>query len=217
MAKLLKEELVPPNSGSSFVVKKGQRIRIEGYTTCDFVVFNLDQLWERFDQARTKANLVKVYVTTGDPLFSKINNIMMTIVEDTYKGKHDLQYGMCSRTKRDVDWARRNTPAIQYWFKEWGITKREDMPMHGCYENIMAGVRDYPVLPIDIPSPLNLFQYMDIQPDGRMIDRRHEFRPEPGKPAHVDFRAEMNCLVGLSACPETNMKGQAVHVYVFDE
>ena len=214
---VIEDVVVSYNTGGSFIVKKGQHIRVNAESTCDFVVFNLDNLKERFDQARTKANQCKVYISTGDVLYSKINNIMMTIVEDTYKGKHDLQYGMCSKFSRDEQWRRRNTPEIKAWFETWGITKREDMPMHGCYENIMSGLRDYPILPIDIPSPLNIFQYMDIQPDGRMIDRRHECRPEPGKPAHVDFKAEMNCLVAISACPETNMKGQPIHVQVFDE
>ena len=102
--------IIPHNSGRSFIVKKGQRIRVLGETTCDLVVFNYDNLWERFDQARTKANQVKVYLTTGDILYSKINGVMMTIVEDTYKGRHDLQYGMCSKTTRDEHWRRRDTP-----------------------------------------------------------------------------------------------------------
>ena len=72
---VIQDEIIPHNSGRSFIVKKGQRIRVIGETTCDFVVFNYDNLWERFDQARTKANQVQVYLTTGDVLYSKINNI----------------------------------------------------------------------------------------------------------------------------------------------
>ena len=214
---ILEDVVVPHNSGRSFIVKKGQRIRVIGETTCDFVVFNPDNLYERFDQARTKANQVKVYITTGDVLYSKINSVMMTIVEDTYKGRHDLQYGMCSRFARDEWWRRRDEPQIQAYLKVWGITKREDMPMHGCYENIMTALQNYPILPVDIPAPLNLFQHMEIAPDGRMIDRRHRDRPGPGKPAQVDFRAEMDCLVALSACPESNGKGKPLRVQVFDK
>ena len=89
--------------------------------------------------------------------------------------------------------------------------------MHGCYENIMNALQNYPILPVDIPSPLNLFQHMEIAPDGRMIDRRHRDRPEPGKPAQVDFRAEMDCLVALSACPESDGKGKPQRVQIFDK
>jgi len=214
---VIEDVTVAKNTGRSFIVKKGQRIRVSAESTVDFVVFNLDNLSERFDQARTKANHGKVYISTGDTLYSKLNTIMMTIVEDTYKGRHDLQYGMCSKYSRDEQWRRRETPGIKAWFEEWGITKREDLPDHGCYENIMSGLQNYPILPLDIPSPLNLYQHAEIDADGRMIDRRNRDRPESGKPAHVDLRAEMNCLVSLSACPEPAMTGKEVRVQVFDK
>src|SRR5262249_61899043 len=49
----LKSEVVPKNSGAAFEVKKGQRLRIAGKSIVDFVAFNLHDLCERFDQART--------------------------------------------------------------------------------------------------------------------------------------------------------------------
>ena len=59
-------------------------------------MFNLRNVKERFDQARTKVDQGKIYVTTGDVLISKYNNIMQTIVKDTYRGTHDMEKGMCS-------------------------------------------------------------------------------------------------------------------------
>jgi hypothetical protein len=38
----------------------------------------------------------------------------------------------------------------------------------------------------------------------------------PKDEAHVDFRAEMDCLVAVSACPESG-RGQAVRVEIFDK
>src|SRR5512147_2823117 len=95
---VLTSQVVPKNSGAAFKVLKGQRIRIAGRSIVDFVAFNLRDLTERFDQARTKTNQVKIFVSTGDLLYSKRNNPMLTIVEDTFAaGRHDLQKGMCSR------------------------------------------------------------------------------------------------------------------------
>ena len=37
----------------------------------------------------------------------------------------------------------------------------------------------------------------------------------PKDEAHVDFRAEMHCLVAVSACPESG-RGQAIRIEVFD-
>src|SRR5262249_26707804 len=94
--KTLHDVTVRVNSGAAWEMKKGQRVRITFQSIVDFVVFNRDNLQERFDQARTKANQGKIYLSTGDLLISKLNTPMMTIVEDTFKGTHDLQYGMCS-------------------------------------------------------------------------------------------------------------------------
>jgi len=50
---------VPKNSGRAFTVRKGQCIRVAGRSIVDFVAFNLHDLTERFDQARTKTNQCK--------------------------------------------------------------------------------------------------------------------------------------------------------------
>jgi uncharacterized protein YcgI (DUF1989 family) len=90
---ILKSEVVPKNSGAAFELKKGQRLRIAGKSIVDFVAFNLHDLTERFDQARTKTNQVKIFISTGDVLYSKRNNPMLTIIEDTFtEGRHDLTF-----------------------------------------------------------------------------------------------------------------------------
>src|SRR4026209_1182126 len=97
---ILQSRVVPKNSGAAFELNKGQRLRIAGKSIVDFVAFNLQDLTERFDQPRTKTNQVKIFISTGDVLYSKRNNPMMTIVADTFtEGRHDLQKGMCSRRR----------------------------------------------------------------------------------------------------------------------
>ena len=100
---ILKSQVVAKNSGAAFEVLKGQRIRVAGRSIVDFVAFNLRDLTERFDQARTKTNQVKIFISTGDVLYSKRNIPMMTIVADTFtEGRHDLQKGMCSRKRFEM-------------------------------------------------------------------------------------------------------------------
>ena len=53
---ILTSEVVPKNSGAAFEVRKRQRLRVAGRSIVDFVAFNLHDLSERFDQARTKTN-----------------------------------------------------------------------------------------------------------------------------------------------------------------
>jgi uncharacterized protein YcgI (DUF1989 family) len=215
---VIHDETLRPNSGGSWVVRKGQRIRVEFSTVVDFVVFNLHTLTERFDQARTKANQSKIFLTNGDRLYSKLNGILMTIVEDMFKGTHDLQYGMCSKWSFDEWWRRREEPGFKALFERKGVKSREDLPPWGCYENIMTAVQNYPIVPLDIPSPLNIGQYMQIDAKtGMMSHAWVDHIPEPG--THLDLRAEMDCLCAASADPgmgKAGRPGQPVRVQVFD-
>lgn len=212
---ITEDAIVPSNTGKSFIVKKGQHIRVSAESIVDFVVFNLDNLKERFDQARTKVDQGKVFISAGDVLYSKSNNIMMTIVEDTYKGTHDLQFGTCSKSRYDLLWEKRDTENWKNDFGKRGINKREDFPDHGCWENLADALKNYGITPEDIPSPFNMFQSMEIAfPSGKLIRCVDRDRPEPGKPAHIELRAEMNCLVGVSVCPELGKAGKAKDVRV---
>src|SRR6478672_10855991 len=131
------EKELPRNIGFAFDLKKGQSVRITSQTIIDFVCFNRENLRERFDQARTKANQRKVFLTTGDNLVSKLNNTMMTIVEDTFKeGHHDLQEGMCSRKRHELA-ANRGV-----WEATYGRPLSE-MPTHGCTENLSGVLAPY--------------------------------------------------------------------------
>ena len=85
--KLINDVNIPKNSGRAFILRKNQHIRIIGESTVDFVAFNLDNLRERFDQARTKVMQGKIFISKGDQLLSKSNNVMLTIVEDTYQSQ----------------------------------------------------------------------------------------------------------------------------------
>ncbi|HTM07304.1 MAG TPA: urea carboxylase-associated family protein [Verrucomicrobiae bacterium] len=209
---VLQSVVVPKNSGKSVVVKKGQVLRVAGRTVVDFVAFNLHNLRERFDQARTKTNQVKIFVSTGDQLFSKLNNPLLTIVEDSFKeGKHDLQKGMCSKKRFELI----AKGLAQRKFAE-GVDlnpqRPEDIPDHGCWENLIDGLKGYDIAPEDIPSPLNIWQTMKIDPEtGAMLDTT--IRPK--EEAHIDFRAEMDCLVAVSACPQSG-RGEAIRIEVFE-
>src|SRR5499425_349677 len=188
---VLKSEVVPKNSGAAFEVRKGQRLRIAGRSIVDFVAFNLHDLSERFDQARTKTNQVKIFISTGDVLFSKRNSSMLTIVQDTFtEGRHDLQKGMCSRKRFEMV-ARGESKRV---FAEGvGINPRkaDEIPDHGCWENLSAAVKPWNIAPDDVPSPFNIFQCMRIDPESGMM---YDTAVRPKEEAHVDFRAEMDLL-----------------------
>ena len=209
---VLQSAVVPKNSGAAFELKKGQRLRIAGKSIVDFVAFNLNDLTERFDQARTKTNQAKIFISAGDTLYSKRNNPMLTIVEDSFKeGRHDLQKGMCSR-KRFQMVADGQSKRIFAEGVDINPKKAEEIPDHGCWENLSNAVKPWNISPDDVPSPFNIFQCMRIDPGtGIMYDTMIRPREE----AYIDLRAEMDLLVAASACPESG-RGQAIRVEIYE-
>ncbi|HLG71472.1 MAG TPA: urea carboxylase-associated family protein [Chloroflexota bacterium] len=209
---LLQDVTVPANSGAAFEVKEGQTLTVHGQTIVDLVAFDLHDLTHRFDQARTKANLGKFYVTTGDVLVSKLNKDLLRIVEDTFtEGHHDLQYGMCSRER--WLWSLRDPKRSATYYLREGTVTADDFPDHGCYENLTAALASYGVPGVDIPAPINLWQHMEMDcRTGEM--RRSKLRPK--EPARFGLLALMDCLVAMSACPDLAVGGKSIRVTVED-
>jgi uncharacterized protein len=193
LTNMLWEKQIPRNTGFVCDLKAGQALRVTSQTIIDFVCFNRGNLRERFDQARTKANQRKIFISTGDQLISKLNNTMMTIIEDTFEGHHDLQEGMCSRKRHEL--------AAQKGI--WEITygrPLSDMPPRGCTENLGGVLAPYGIAVEDVPSPFNIFQHMIIHPDTGLLEHSHVRPTPPG--AHVTLRAEMDLLAAISTCPD---------------
>lgn len=208
--KIIRDDHVPANSGWGAEMKQGQVLRLTAMTIIDFVCFNAHNLKERFDQARTKVYNMKIWITTGDKLFSKLNNPMMTILDDQFAGEglHDLQYGTCSgpRFARAKQEGRLN----QYHHGH-------DIPIpdHGCWENLQAGLKPWPIRPEEIPSPLNVFQHVEIDTVTGEI-KHSPIRPE--RPIRFDLRAEMDLVVAASACPDLAAPhfGQPIQATIFE-
>ena len=204
--KILKQQTIQPNTGWADIVKKGQRIRVSGLNIVDFVVFNHANLRERLDDSRTRGNQGKLFISKGDYLFSKFNRPMMKIVEDTYtEGTHDLEKGMCSgyTYQRKAKLGR---------LGEYPREIRE-VPDHGCWENLSEVLKSWGILPEDIPSPFNIFMTMEI--DGK-TGKLGNTTVRPSKVAHVDLEAEIDCLVGISVCPDLMIDAKPIDVVIFE-
>jgi uncharacterized protein YcgI (DUF1989 family) len=64
-----------------------------------------------------------------------------------------------------------------------------------------------------VPSPLNIFQTMVI--NAKTGSMRYSMtRPRPGGNM-MDLRSEMDCLVGISACPEGG-RGKDLRVVIYE-
>lgn len=196
VVKQISHKHMPYNTGYAFELPKGDVLRIEGRTTVDAVFFDLYNVRERFDQARTKINNRSIFISTGNQLYSKSNLPMLTIVTDSLGiGHHDLQFGMCSA----AGYALFKGPLYEsYRVRERFGVERDEIPDHGCWENLTGALLPWAIPAEDIPSPFNIFQETKIDGSTGKMELVYKQLAEP---ARIELRAEMDCLVGLSACP----------------
>jgi uncharacterized protein YcgI (DUF1989 family) len=207
--KTITQDTIPSNTGRTYVVKKGQHIRVSGKTIVDFVPFAYPNVRERFDQSRTKAFHRRIFISTGDYLISKFNNPMLKIVEDTYKeGTHDLQRGTCNARR----WRMLEAEGLEA-LKPYAHRNLTKLPDHGCWENLTEALKPYDVAAEDIPSPFNIFMTLEI--DGK-TGAVKDTTIRPKETAHVDMVAEMDCLLAISACPDTQVGGKDIDILVYE-
>jgi uncharacterized protein YcgI (DUF1989 family) len=101
---------------------------------------------------------------------------MLTIVEDT-AGRHDFLLTPCSEA------------TFRHFYP--------DQPVHrGCFGNLAEALAPYGVGPDMIPCAFNLFMNVQVGADGRL-----SVEPPISRAGdHVVLRAEMDLVVGLTAC-----------------
>lgn len=192
--KIVKDETAPRNTGWGSQIRRGQILRLTARTIIDFVAFDLADFRESFCQARTKEASGCIYLKRGHAMLTPSGRPLITMLADGFEGlgTHDMQFGMCSR-------ARHERAAAEGRLAEYLHGANLAVPTHGCAENLTAGCKPWGIPYVDIPSPVNFFQNMAIEPDtGRMS--RTQVRPD--HPVPIELRAEMDLLVAFSACPD---------------
>lgn len=172
--------VIPPRSGVAFTLSKGQRLTVidpEGEQVSDLVAYNAEDLEEVISSGRTLDYASRLFLGTGDPLYSNRSRIMLTIEEDTV-GRHDFLLTPCSA----------DTFRIIYG---------ETSPHRGCHGNLAEALAPWGISPDRIPVAFNVFMHVDV--DGS-TGALKVLPPKSRAGDHTVFRAEMDLVVGLTAC-----------------
>ena len=81
-----------------------------------------------------------------------------------------------------------------YRYRLLGCTDYHD----NCTDNLFAALEELGLRPPEVPSPLNMFMNIPV-----LEGRRLAFEPPVTQPGdYVVLRAEMDCIVAFSACPQ---------------
>lgn len=171
---------IPPRSGTAFTLATGDLLTVidpAGVQVADLLAFNADDLDEAISSGRTLDYAETIRLTTGHRLYSNRSRPMLCIVEDTV-GVHDFLLTPCS-----ADTFRHFYP---------------DEPEHrGCFGNLVAALTPWGIGPDRIPTAFNCF--MNVPVDG--ATGRLTVEPPLSRAGdQIVFRAEMDLVIGLTAC-----------------
>jgi uncharacterized protein YcgI (DUF1989 family) len=172
--------IIPPRSGVSFILKKGQRLTvvdIQGEQVADLICYNLQDKAEYLSSGRTIDYAETIFLTKGHSFYSNRSHIMFGIVEDTV-GRHDFLLTPCSA----------DTFRIIY-----GHTH----PHRGCFGNLSAALKEHGITPDAIPISFNIFMHVAIEGE---TGRVSVLPPKSKAGDHIVLEARMDLLVGLTAC-----------------
>ncbi len=172
---------IPARKGKAARVRKGQRIKVintKGQQVVDTWAFNAADPKEFMSMEHTRASISAIMAKIGDSYVTNKRRPILTLVEDTSGGIHDTMVAACDR----------------YRYEQLGAKGHHD----NCADNLAAGMQAIGLTAPETPSPLNLFMNIPVLP-GNKID----FLPPVSTPgSYVTLRADMDCIVAFSACPQ---------------
>ena len=172
---------LPARQGRAVALAAGQSIRIvntHGHQVVDTWAFNAHDLNEFLSMEHMRAAIDRIRPKPGDKLMTNKRRPILTLVEDTSPGVHDTFIAAC-----DI-----------YRYQGLGCTEYHE----NCSDNLRNGMAGIGLTPPEVPSPLNLWMNIPIKPDGSI--GWEEPVSKPGD--YVVLKAEMDCVVAMSACPQ---------------
>lgn len=172
---------IPARRGKAVRLKAGEMVRVintHGAQVVDTWAFNADDIGEFMSMEHVRSDLRHIFPKVGDRLVTNQRRAILTVVEDTSPGIHDTLMSAC-----DV-----------YRYHALGVVGHHD----NCTDNMVAALKELGVDAPEVPSPLNLFMNVPVHAGGKLTYEAPESKPGDS----VTLRAEMDCIVAFSACPQ---------------
>lgn len=182
--------IVKASYGKALELKGGASLRIintYGTQVVDLWAWNKINLNEYLSVEATRVWSQKLNPQLGDTLVTNMRNPILTIVEDTSPGIHDSFMACCDQKR----------------YERLGVKGYH----RNCFDNMLESVND---LGFVIPNPtlasLNVFMNIAVLEDGISLATR-AVETKPGD--FITLRAEMDCVIALSSCPQDIVRIQS--------
>jgi uncharacterized protein YcgI (DUF1989 family) len=171
---------IEPRSGTALELNAGDELVVidpMGGQVADLLAVARGDVREMLSSGRTLDYAERIYLTTGDRLYSNRSNVMLEIVHDDV-GRHDFLLTPCSEAT-------------------FRLCYENEPPHRGCHGNLAAALAPYGIEEDAIPVAFNCF--MNVPVDGQT--GRFKVLPPLSKAGDtIRFRAAMDLIIGLTAC-----------------
>ena len=181
----LYEELVPGGGHTSFVLKRGQLLRItdlEGGANVSLLLLSAAEKSERLNLPDTLKCQHTAKLTAGHCLYSDMGRVLAAITADTC-GWHDSFGGVLNAEEVAEKYGAGRYQELRNGFFRNGV------------DNLLVEMGKWNLNLQDLLMALNLFSKVSVDGDGR-------FHFEPGNSKagdYIELYAPMDCLVVLTA------------------
>ncbi|MCP1674931.1 uncharacterized protein YcgI (DUF1989 family) [Natronocella acetinitrilica] len=171
---------IPAGHGKAVELRSGDHITIvmvEGPQVADTWAFCSSNLDEYVSTEHTRSCLDRLTPRAGQAFYSNQRRPLLTIVEDTSPGVHDLLLSACDQARYTL----LGHPAAH----------------RNCVDNLVEALAELGLTAPEIPSPINIFEHVAIRSDGELL-----IEPPLGRAGDtITLRAEDSLAVVVSACP----------------
>ncbi|SDJ03464.1 hypothetical protein SAMN05216588_13510 [Pseudomonas flavescens] len=181
----LYEETVPGGGHTSFILKRGQLLRItdlEGGANVSLLLFNAVEKSERLNLPDTLKGQHTAKLTAGHCLYSDMGRVLAAITADTC-GWHDSFGGVLSASEVSEKYGQGRYQELRNGFFRNGV------------DNLLVEMGKWNLNLQDLLMTLNLFSRVSVDADGAF--RFHGDNSQAGD--YIELYAPMDTLVVLTA------------------
>lgn len=170
---------IAPQSGVAFKLRRSEILRITdpyGEQVADLFAFKDGESTCSLSSGRSIDYASKIFLTTGDVLYSNDSRRMFTILEDKV-GRHDFLL----------------TPCSQEMFE---ILYHHQGHHPSCFENLHRSFAEFGITPDQIGTTFNIFMNVGVDPEGTVSVNTPKSKPGD----YIELRADMDMVCALTSC-----------------
>ena len=173
--------VVPAGKGKAVRLNKGQTLKCintHGTQVIDMWAFDAADPEDRMSMHHTHSCIKRLVPREGEAFYTYTRRPILTVIEDHSPGVHDSTYPACDKYRYERD----------------GV----DGYHRSCGDNLVEALAELGIdAPRFTPQPFNLWMNCPVREDGAI-----DFLvPATSEGDYMVLRAEMDCVVAMSACP----------------